>query len=269
MSAPKPELAEQITLPQDLRAPLRIAGRTHVGCVRDGNQDSHWIDAQGRFALVADGMGGHQGGEVASAVATRVICEALAEQEVLKPGLAERVLGTAFERATWAIARRAQENPDLSTMGTTLTCAAWLENRELLVGHVGDSRMYRLRGGLLEQLTQDHNVLGDLLRAGLISPLQIEQNAHLGNLLTRVLSACNPCRPDMMRVTPAPGDRYLLCSDGLHDVIPRELLLELLESDMDEGDISQALVDAALDHGAPDNVTAVVISALDFEPAPQ
>jgi serine/threonine protein phosphatase PrpC len=258
MSAQHSPLALQVE-PGPLPSPS-LQARTHVGRVRPDNQDSHLIDPKRRFALVADGMGGHEGGQIASALAAQIIGEALQQEGALRTGLAERALYAAFEEAAFAINRRADEDPALATMGTTLTCAALLDSDELLVLHVGDSRLYRLRGGELEQLTHDHNVLGELLRAGMLHPSQIEQNAHLGHLLTRVLCASTACEPDLLRFQPEPGDRYLLSSDGLHDVIEPERLLAVLNGDGADDAIAEALIQAALDAGAPDNVTAVLLT---------
>ncbi len=248
-------------LPMEVPRAPQIAGLTHRGLVRVDNQDAFFADPAGRFAIVADGMGGHDGGATASRLACEAASELLAaEHNRTAP---ERALRAAFEAAFEAINTEALLRPELANMGTTLVCAALDEVGELTIAHLGDSRMYRLRQGELRCLTEDHNVLAELIRAGVLSDDRLEDNRRLSHLLTRAISPGATDRPDIFRTLARPGDRYLLCSDGLHGVVPYKTINTLLNADERDDEICRTLVEAALDLGAPDNITVVLMS---FDP---
>ena len=247
-----------IRFPEPVSTPV-VAGLTHQGLVREDNQDSHHIDEARRFAIVADGMGGHQGG----ALASRSACEAAAARLSVVGGLVdgtlEESMRAAFDAAFGALATEAARDPKVAGMGTTLLCAALDADSELVVAHLGDSRLYRLREGHLRCLTDDHNVLSELVRAGVLSGDRIQENRRLAHLLTRAISPGAVDRPDVFRTMIFPGDIYLLCSDGLHGPVGDTAIAALLALDTGEEEICQALVDAALSAGAPDNITTVVM----------
>lgn len=238
---------------------VEMAAQSHVGRVRPSNQDNYHIEEDLGLILVADGMGGHQGGEVASELAAKTVRETVHSAHEITLDNAERVLLQAISRARDAIVEKASENPDLASMGTTLTCALVLDQEDILVGHLGDSRLYRLREGKLSLLTHDHNVLSELLRAGVLTDDQIQQNRHLGHLLTRVLCAQSESEPQVLYLRPQSGDRYLLCSDGLHGVVEDKTIEEILNKYNDNERACEVLIEAALENGAPDNVTTAIL----------
>ncbi len=242
--------------------PLRgsISGHTHVGHVRDDNQDHLHIDPRSRFAIVADGMGGHDGGQLASRVAADAVADVIADAlDDNGASIHDDVLLRAFQSARDAIEGEALRDQELASMGTTLVLGALTGNGELVVAHMGDSRLYRLREGKLTCLTRDHNVLSELLHAGILNESQVATNQRLAHLLTRALSPGCVAAPDVARCSPEPGDLFLLCSDGLHGVVDDAEITALLGRDVPSDEICDALIEAALEHGAPDNVTAVLI----------
>lgn len=246
---------------------LAMSGLTDQGCVRKDNQDSYVVDGEGRYAIVADGMGGHRGGALASQVASASVAEALEEafndESVRTSNDIETTLREGFRRAFREVAAAASKDPELASMGTTLLATALTGEGDLVVAHLGDSRFYRCRQGKINALTDDHTVLSELLRAGVLNPNHIAGNERLGHLLTRAVSPGSLERPDVFMVTPEPGDRYLLCSDGLYGVVSDSKIEELLHAHEAPEEACQALVAAARAHGAPDNVTVVLIEIPD------
>ena len=239
---------------------LRSAARSDVGLIRSGNEDSAYAGPD--LLVVADGMGGHAAGELASATAVATIAEletdGLADDDAVER-LAEAVTETA-ERIADIIAAQ----PELAGMGTTVTALAWLDSpaRVALV-HVGDSRAYLLRDGVLSQLTRDHTYVQTLVDAGRISPEDAAVHPRR-NLLMRTIDGVHPAEPDISVREARLGDRYLVCSDGLSSVVSDEALLRLLHLP-DPTAVVTALVDAALGGGAPDNVTCVVADVVEVQ----
>ncbi len=234
---------------------LRYAARSDVGLVRSGNEDSGY--AGPRLLVVADGMGGHAAGELASAAAVATLAELEKSDptpdEVL-PGLAH-----AIEDAGASIGRVVQDNPDLAGMGTTITALFWQGERVAVV-HVGDSRAYLLREGELVQVTHDHTYVQTLVDAGRITS---DEAAHhpRRSLLMRAIDGVQPVEADLSVREARPGDRYLLCSDGLTGVVSDEELAAILSEGEPTGTVI-SLVELALSRGAPDNVTVVVADVL-------
>jgi serine/threonine protein phosphatase PrpC len=229
---------------------------TDVGRLRSGNEDSYFC---GRTVFaVADGLGGHQGGEVASAAAIEPLA-ALDGRELAKPAEAAEVLAAAIREANAAIIDRAAGDPGLWGMGTTVTAAALAGDRHLQLAHVGDSRAYLLRDGSLEQLTTDHTVVGELVRRGRLTPDQAAIHPER-SILTRAVGL----DPDVPVDTPDPlelhpGDQVLLCSDGLTETIPDPTIADLLTADPDGDATCRSLIDAANQAGGPDNITVVLL----------
>jgi PPM family protein phosphatase len=227
-----------------------------VGRARSGNEDSYFC---GRTVFaVADGLGGHQGGEVASAAAIKPLA-ALDGRELADPGQAAEALADAIRQANSAILDQATGDPDLWGMGTTVTAAAVAGDRHLQLAHVGDSRAYLLRDGSLDQLTTDHTVVGELVRRGRLTPEQAAIHPER-SILTRAVGL----DPRIPVDTPAPlelapGDRVLLCSDGLTEVVPEVKLTELLTTEPDGDAACRSLIDAANSAGGPDNITVVLV----------
>jgi serine/threonine protein phosphatase PrpC len=235
---------------------LRSFAGTDVGRLRSGNEDSYFC---GRTVFaVADGLGGHQGGEVASAAAIEPLA-ALDGRELAKPAEAAEVLAAAIREANAAIIDRAAGDPGLWGMGTTVTAAALAGDRHLQLAHVGDSRAYLLRDGSLEQLTTDHTVVGELVRRGRLTPDQAAIHPER-SILTRAVGL----DPDVPVDTPDPlelhpGDQVLLCSDGLTETIPDPTIADLLAADPDGDATCRSLIDAANQAGGPDNITVVLL----------
>ena len=241
---------------------LRYAARSDVGLIREGNEDSGY--AGPALLLVADGMGGHAAGELASAIAIAVV----ADLDVHPPEEGEvlSALGDSITDVGEGIADVISTEPDLTGMGTTVTGIYWMGDR-LAVVHVGDSRAYLLRDDELIQITHDHTYVQTLVDAGRIS--EEEATTHpRRSLLMRALDGINPVEADLSLREARHGDRYMLCTDGLSGVVSSDEILAIL-SDGDPTGAVTRLVDRALERGAPDNVTVVVADVIEVpEPAP-
>jgi protein phosphatase len=233
---------------------LRSAARSDVGLVRPGNEDSGY--AGGELLVVADGMGGHAAGELASAIAIATMSEmetaGLEDVEALER-LSEAVVTTS-ERIADVVAAQ----PEFAGMGTTLTALAWLggDPARVAVLHVGDSRAYLLRDGEFTQVTRDHTYVQTLIDSGRITAEEATTHPRR-NLLMRAIDGVHPAEPDVSVREARAGDRYLVCSDGLCGYVSDTRMHGLLGL-ADPVAVVTALVDAALEAGAPDNVTCVV-----------
>ncbi|HVW43350.1 MAG TPA: PP2C family serine/threonine-protein phosphatase [Amycolatopsis sp.] len=234
---------------------LRYAVATDVGQRRDANEDSVFTSV--RLLAVADGMGGHVAGEVASSGAIAAITDL---DERLEAGTAKadrlEALGDAVADAVSRLTDLADRDPALEGMGTTLTALLW-ESGQFFAAHVGDSRGYRLRDGELEQITRDHTVVQELVEQGQITP-EVAMTHPSRSVLTRALQAGGIADPDLFTVEAQPGDRYLICSDGLSDVVPFDALRETLTTVTDPEALVHKLVDLANAGGGPDNITCVL-----------
>ena len=228
------------------------AGGTHIGMVRDGNQDAFYPERDGAahrlLAAVADGMGGHAGGAAASRIA--VICAAAAGGPPQG----------RVELADQAVLAAGSAVPGLAGMGTTLTLAEFGPGGRLALGHAGDSRAYLLRGGRLDQLTTDHNMAQELVDQGEITKEEARTH-HYSNWLTQVLGFEDELDVEAVRKDLEAGDRLLLCSDGLHGELPDGEILRLLGAGA-PSDAVQGLIEAANLEGGRDNITAVVVDAV-------
>ncbi|WAL64172.1 protein phosphatase 2C domain-containing protein [Amycolatopsis cynarae] len=234
---------------------LRYAVATDVGRRRDANEDSVYTSP--RLLAVADGMGGHVAGEVASSAAVAAVTELdrrLAEDTV-EESLADALAGMVGD-AVRRLGTLVEEDPLLQGMGTTLTALLW-DGTRFLVAHVGDSRAYRLRDGVLEQITRDHTVVQELVDQGRITP-EVAMTHPSRSVLTRALQSGGEAEPDIFAVEARAGDRYLICSDGLSDVVPAELLTEVLTTVEDPEATVAKLVEIANAGGGPDNITCIV-----------
>ena len=226
-----------------------------VGRTRSGNEDSYFC-GQTVFA-VADGLGGHQGGEVASATAVEPLAR-LDGRQFTDPGEAAEALATAIREANEAILDRAAGDPALYGMGTTVTAAA-AGDGYIQLAHVGDSRAYLLRDGAFDQVTTDHTVVGELVRRGRLTPAQAAVHPER-SILTRAvgLDPRIPVdAPDPIELRP--GDQVLLCSDGLTEAVPDPGIAEILSAQPDGHAACQALIDTANRNGGPDNITVVLL----------
>lgn len=253
--------------------PLRLdfAAGTDTGRVRSHNEDSIVVRAEHGLAILADGMGGYSAGEVASSIATSVICQTV-EQQLRKPrrrrapgaGAMPQLLTTAVELANSAILATAQRQPEYAGMGTTLV-AALFEPERVSIAHVGDSRAYRIRERRIEQLTHDHSLLQQQLDAGLISA-EAARFAEHKNLVTRALGVEQSLDVEVHQHQSAAGDLYLLCSDGLSDMLPDQQIadLALAFADDDRSDslerCAEALLQSANEEGGRDNISVILIA---------
>jgi PPM family protein phosphatase len=232
------------------------AGVSDAGRVRAVNQDAHWsgeVATKGFLAVVADGMGGHQTGEVASEQAVGTFRAKLASIRAHPPA----ALARAVQAANLAVHALATERPEHQGMGTTLT-ALLIDDQVGLVGHVGDSRAYRLRAGALVQLTHDHSWVADRVRQGLLSTEEARRH-RWRNVITNALGAGPRFRLDLGTFEVRAGDRFLLCSDGVSMLVSEGLIAQILER-LPPRAAAEALIAEANDRGSPDNVTAVVVA---------
>jgi PPM family protein phosphatase len=237
---------------------------TDTGRLRESNEDAVVLDPDNRVAVLADGMGGYNAGEVASAMATTHIKAELGRW--LSEGGAktnardiQRAMETSAENANHAIFNAAQTNPSYDGMGTTLVMGVFQEARAF-IGHIGDSRCYRLRAGQLVLLTRDHSLLQEQIDAGLISLEQAQYAPHK-NLVTRALGVADSALLEVNEYPAKAGDLYLMCSDGLNDMVPDDQIASLLATAGSLETKAHALVNAANDSGGRDNISVVLVYA--------
>jgi len=227
----------------------RVAYATSTGLVRQRNEDSAYV---GRWlCAVADGMGGHVAGDIASAT----VIDAVRRFDIAagNRGQITTILGDAVREANQRLTARAQAEPGLATMGSTLTAMSW-SGSDLVVANIGDSRAYRLRGGYLKRLTEDH-IMSKLVA----SPMPSQISEHL----VRFLDGRPGWSPDLTPLTARPGDRYLLCSDGLSAVLSEDVIRDTLAHADDVDQAVEALVRQTHEAGAPDNVTVIAVDSPD------
>ncbi len=238
------------------------AAATHPGRRRASNEDSFCARPDIGLFVVADGMGGHVAGEVASRLAVDAIEATIISGECCQDGprqlsLAEQRLQAAFQQASRSIVSETSQHPRLRGMATTASALLVTEDG-WAIGHVGDSRVYLWRNGVLQQLTRDHSWVAEQVQLGVLSPEDARQHPWR-NVVTRALSASDVPIVDFAPFSPQPGDRLLLSSDGLHGVIPDQVLGEILGSDAPLDSICQRLIDAANAAGGPDNITTLIV----------
>ena len=249
----------------DLSAALEVATATHSGMVRSHNEDSITADAAYGLAVLADGMGGYNAGEVASGIAVELIKvelkKALADSknsERLDGASVERLIADHGARANTAIYQAAQSHPQYAGMGTTLVVALWHDNR-MAVGHIGDSRLYRWRSGALEQVTRDHSLLQEQIDSGMITKEQARHSQNK-NLVTRAVGIDPEVETEVHTYPVQPGDVYLLCSDGLSDMVTDEDIQTTLTSLHTNLPLAaEQLVQQACDNGGRDNVSVILV----------
>jgi PPM family protein phosphatase len=233
------------------------AGLTDRGRKRSTNEDAFAISAEDGIYVVCDGMGGAAAGEIASSMAVHEVVKCLKERsaEVPLQGAAEQAVRSANE----AIYDRARQNPKLSGMGTTLVALAVEENRAWML-NVGDSRGYRLRANQLEQITIDHSLVDEQVRAGRMDPAEAKRSP-LRNVITRALGTQSAVTPDVFPLDIESGDLYLLCSDGLTRELADDLLASMLANDLPIAELCERLIGVANKAGGHDNITCVLVRA--------
>ncbi|MCA9539076.1 MAG: serine/threonine-protein phosphatase [Myxococcales bacterium] len=231
---------------------LEGAAGSHIA-LRPRNEDAVRALPASGLVVLADGMGGHPGGQLASELAVRTLTDVLGPRTPpANPERRAQFIGAALVRANMALRRRAPRDPQRPMATTALVF--WCAAHHAAFGHVGDSRLYRLRDGLCAPLTLDHNAFGETLRAGLEPPA-----GPPSHLLSRALGLRETVRPDVGWCTLRPGDRYLLCTDGLSDVLSEDDLAAILADATSPAEAVQELVETALLEGGADNITAVVL----------
>jgi protein phosphatase len=255
---------------------LEMAKATHTGLVRSHNEDSIATDAEIGLAVLADGMGGYNAGEVASGIATALISSETREALVRQaPHEVDRATGSPFAmklladiiaKANTSIFQSANSQPQYAGMGTTLVVALFCNN-QMTIAHIGDSRCYRQRGGKLEQVTRDHSLLQEQIDSGLLSK-EAAKRSQNKNLVTRALGI-EPAVEAEIHIYPAQeGDIYLICSDGLNDMVEDEdieMTLGALGANLPLA--AEQLVEMANDNGGRDNISVVLIKVKKDFPA--
>lgn len=233
-----------------------FTGLTDVGLLRTVNQDDYYIDPEGRFFIVADGMGGHAGGQEASRLATQAIQSHL-EAHWDTSDSSSVILEQALLEANQAILQDQRRHPERSDMGTTAVVVIF-RDADPLCAHIGDSRLYRLRGSKLEQITEDHTWVALAMRMGEITPDQARHHPWR-HVLAQCLGREELRQIDIQSFRVQPGDRLLLCSDGLTEELSDQIIASHLKSIRACEKAAETLVDAAKEHGGRDNITVVVV----------
>ena len=252
------------------RVPLDTAVLSHPGMVRTHNEDSVFVDADAGIAVLADGMGGYNAGEVASGIAVKVVSggmvpELNSDRELSKVDIASGLTHAALllqqkiAEANKGIYEVAQARPECAGMGTTLVSVVFCGNR-VSIGHIGDSRCYRLRGEKLEQLTHDHSLLQEQIDGGQLTPEQARYSLNK-NLVTRALGIERHVDLEMHEHGVMPGDLFLLCSDGLSEMVSSAQIFTILLQDIGLPEKATLLVATANDNGGRDNISVVLARA--------
>ena len=238
---------------------LSYAARTDVGMIRSGNEDNFAVDAnatRGIF-IVADGMGGHAAGEVASEMAVQIVLRELKDVTDVTDGSVRKMLSEALQLANRAIHDRTITEVDKQGMGTTASVLVLAESR-YLIGQVGDSRVYLLRDGALKQLTKDHSYVQEQVDLGNLTPEQARYHPY-SNVITRCVGASPDVEPDVYAGDARTGDVFLIASDGLTGMVDDRRLAQLLMSRAEPERKVQALISEANGRGGLDNITAIVV----------
>ncbi|MCM2279240.1 MAG: Stp1/IreP family PP2C-type Ser/Thr phosphatase [Oligoflexia bacterium] len=239
----------------------RVGHATDIGRKRSQNQDNYFADAEQGLFLVADGMGGHKGGETASSMAAEIIPRLVREGQRSDDWVPSRVISHAIETASSTIFERSAKETSLHGMGTTTT-ALLFKGAHLAVGHVGDSRCYLIKGDAIWQATRDHSLVQEKLRAGLITRAEVKTD-RMKNVITRSVGFEPRITVEIYEMTVQPGDVFVICSDGLSGLVSDLEILQLVERDLHRsGDLERtvkSLIDAANANGGDDNITTVVV----------
>lgn len=242
---------------------IHFAARTDVGLVRSRNEDSGY--AGPHLLAVADGMGGHAGGNVASSLVIARLAPLDGDSHGSDDAL--EILARTLATANTSLSTAMEDNPELKGMGTTLTALMRCGPLGLALVHIGDSRAHLLRDGHFAQITRDHSFVQSLVDSGRITEEEAEHHPQR-SLVTRVLTGAPEDEPDLSIRQAHLGDRYLICSDGLSDYVGRDTIAEVVGSGMGPDETAEKLVDLALRAGAPDNVTVVIGDIVDTSTSP-
>ena len=244
--------------------PYRYCCQTHPGLVRENNEDALFIHEALGWVILADGMGGYKAGEVASSMAVQAIAQDLGDWLARAPVDASdksvrRAIEVSVEKANTAVYQASLHNEQYTGMGTTLVVAVFRQHT-LVVGHVGDSRCYRLRRGQLIQLTKDHSLLQERVDAGLMTHRQAASSPQK-NVVTRALGVEEDVVMDINDFTLTPGDSYLFCSDGLSDMVQDKQIAKIFNNEPSLELKARALVNTANAYGGHDNISVVLVES--------
>ena len=243
------------------------AGLTDVGRKRNHNEDSFLVDEELNLFVVADGMGGHAGGGTASRIAVETIDREIRRvreadsgpflsQTTLQDSPIPEILRAAVERACTAIFGTAQEDPRLAGMGTTVI-SLLIHDRYAFFAHVGDSRAYLMRGDLIQQISEDHSLVNEQIKAGMITPEEAKHSRYK-NIITRSVGFEEEVQVDVMGLLAEPQDTFLLCCDGLSNLVDDQEMLETVRKYPDLNEAAKRLVALANEHGGDDNITVIL-----------
>lgn len=251
------------------------AGLTDVGRKRNHNEDSFLIDDELQLYVVADGMGGHAGGGTASRIAVETIDRELrrtrdgrdnpfVSSAHLQDSPLPEALRDAVEKACLAIFTAAQQDSRLVGMGTTVI-SLLVRDDHAFFAHVGDSRAYLVRGDLIQQISEDHSLVNEQIKAGMITPEEAKHSRYK-NIITRSVGFEEEVQVDVMGVVAEPGDTFLLCSDGLANMLEDSELHEVISANESLDAVAKKLVDLANERGGDDNITVIVVRAVSERP---
>jgi serine/threonine protein phosphatase PrpC len=228
---------------------MRVGSKTDKGCVREQNEDAYGF--RENLFVVADGMGGHQAGEIASAIAVETILAANFTTSI------EVELSQAIQRANDSILAEVDQHPELSGMGTTVAVLL-VQAEKIYLAHVGDSRIYHYAAGQLVQLTQDHSLVAELVKNGEISENEAKHHPQR-NILTQALGSKGEIKIEFQTLARNSGDKFLLCSDGLSGMVDEITLATILESNQAPQFLAEKLVTLAIERGGVDNITVIIV----------
>lgn len=257
---------------QRLEHALEFTGITDTGCSRSKNEDCIAWDAKIGLAVLTDGMGGANAGEVAGQITAETVLMEVRERIDDHPydlgtvddgagyNRASLMLYDSLQKANRVILRIAHDQPECTGMGTTAITALFYDNR-ISVGHVGDSRIYLMREGQLTQLTEDHTVVHELMKSGIYSKEEAKKSVNR-NIVTRAVGVTEELKVDILERSALPGDVYLMCSDGLTDLVSDEDIQEILATENKQDDKAQRLVDMAKGYGGNDNISVILVRVL-------
>ncbi len=257
---------------QRLDHALEFTGITDAGCTRVKNEDCITWDARLGLAILADGMGGASAGDVAGQITADTVLKEIREGIEQQPydlgvvdegeqyNRASLLLCNSLQKANSVVHRIAHDQPECNGMGTTALAVLFYDNK-ISVAHVGDSRLYLLRNGQLTQLTEDHTVLQEVLNSGLLSSDQAKQTVNK-NIVTRAVGVTANLNVDILEQATQPGDLYLMCSDGLSDLVSNTEIEKQMVICKEKNDLAQNLVDLAIKNGGSDNISVILINIL-------
>ena len=262
----------------DITHKLEIINQTHAGLCRAHNEDSSMTDASKSLVILADGMGGYKAGEVASALAVTEVLHGVSEGlKKLKPGkidgnsgftMGSLLLKETIIEANSLIYNTAKVDEQYTGMGTTIVTALY-HNNMMSIAHVGDSRLYRLRNNKLEQITADHSLIQELINRGLYTPEEARANTPK-NLVTRAMGIDAEVEVDITEEIVMKDDIYLLCSDGLNDmVVDEEIHLTLSKCSANLAQAAEELIDSANKNGGKDNTSVILVRVLEYFSSPK